>query len=220
MLPADYDPDDLLGITQSYSGQVAALDSCVGALLELLEGLPSGRESLLTLTSARGFPLGEHLRVGPCDDALFGDLVQVPWMMRFPYAAGAATRSQALIEPADLWATLLDWWSVEDMPHTPTAASVLPIVRQQSDSIRDRLCIRGGHSERAIRTPAWYLRATADPELYAKPDDRWEVNNVASRCHEVVECLQDAMFQYELTLPTGRAAELPALSEVLLNGLG
>lgn len=220
MLPADYDPDDLLGVTQSYSGQVASLDSCIGALMELLEGSPAGRETLLTVTSSRGFPLGEHLRVGPCDDALFGELVHVPWMMRFPYAAGAATRNQALIEPADLWATLLDWWSVEDVPHTPTAASVLPIVRQQADSIRDRLCIRGSGSERAIRTPAWYLREVAEPELFAKPDDRWEVNNVASRCQEVAECLQDAMLQYELTLPTGRVAELPALSDVLLNGLG
>ena len=128
-------------------------------------------------------------------------------------------RSQAIVEPTDLWATLLDWWSVEDTPHTPTAASVLPIVRQQSDSIRDRLCIRGKGIDRAIRTPAWYLRTAAEPELYAKPDDRWEVNNVASRCQEVVECLQDAMLQYELTLPVGRVAELPALSDVLLNGL-
>ena len=36
------------------------------------------------LISPRGFPLGEHWRVGPCDDALFGELVHVPWMMQFP----------------------------------------------------------------------------------------------------------------------------------------
>ena len=128
-------------------------------------------------------------------------------------------RSQALVEPADLWATLLDCWGIDAAPPSPTAASLLPIVRQQADALHDRLCILGSASQRAIRTPAWYLRAAAEPELFAKPDDRWEVNDVATRCREVVESLQDILSQYELMLPTGRAADLPALNEVLLAGL-
>jgi arylsulfatase A-like enzyme len=218
VLPTDYDPDELLGITQSYCGQVALFDECMGAFLEFLDGLPAGRETLLTLTSARGFPLGEHRRVGPCDGALFGELVHVPWLMRFPDAAGAAARSQALVEPADLWATLLDWWRVDAVPASPTAGSLLPLVRQQSGPRRDRLCILGEGGQRAIRTPAWYLRAAAEPELYAKPADRWETNDVATRCQEVVECLQDALVQYGLALSAGRVSELPPLSELLLNG--
>jgi hypothetical protein len=222
MLAPDHDPDELLGIAQSYAGQVTLLDTCLGALLEFLDGTsvgPLGRETLLTLCSSRGFPLGEHRRVGPCDDALFGELVQTPWMMRFPDSAAAAARSQTLVEPADLWATLLQWWGVDAPPHSPTAASLLPIVRGQSDMLRDRLCILGSAAERAIRTPAWYFRAAAEPELFAKPDDRWEVNDVVSRCREVVECLQDAMLQYELALPSGRIADLPPLGDVLVNGL-
>ena len=77
----------------------------------------------------------------------------------------------------------------------------------------------GRNGQRAIRTPAWFLRANLDPELFAKPDDRWEINNVASRCQEVVECLQDALTEYELTLPAGRISDLPPLGDVLLNGL-
>ncbi len=218
MLPEDHDPDELLGITQSYAGQVAMLDACLGAMLEFLDGRPAGQETLLTLVSARGFPLGEHRRVGPCDDALFGELVQVPWMLRFPDAAGAAVRSQALVEPADLWATLLDWWRVDGVPAAPTARSVMPIVRQECDALRDRLCVVAG-AERAIRTPAWYLRAGDEPELFAKPDDRWEVNDVTSRCQEVVEGLQEALRQYEQAISAGTAIELPPLGEVLRNGL-
>lgn len=218
VLPADYDPDELLGITQSYCGQVALLDECLGAFLEFLEGLPAGRETLLTLTSARGFPLGEHRRVGTCDGALFGELVHVPLLVRFPDAAGAAARSQALVEPADFWASLLDWWRVDAAPASPTANSVLPLVGQQSVQLRDRLCILGEGGQRAIRTPAWYLRAAAAPELFAKPADRWETNDVATRCQEVTECLQDALGRYELALSAGRVSELPPLSEVLLSG--
>jgi arylsulfatase A-like enzyme len=219
MLPADYDPDELLGITQAYCGQVTLLDTCLGAFLDFFYGLPISSETLLTLTSARGFPLGEHARVGPCDGALFAETLHVPWLMQFPDAIGAAVRSQALIEPSDLWASLLDWWGIVAPPHSPTAASVLRLVRQEVGALRDHLCMAGRNGQRAIRTPAWFLRANLDPELFAKPDDRWEINNVASRCQDVVECLLDALTAYELTLPAGRVCDLPPLSDVLLNGL-
>jgi arylsulfatase A-like enzyme len=218
MLQEDEDPDHLLGIAQAYAGQVSLLDECLGALLEFVEGSPCGQQTLLAFSAARGFPLGEHRRVGPCDDALYAELVHVPLLMQFPDALGAAARSQALTEPADLWAALLDWWRVSPRP-SPSAENLMPIIREETPTQRDRLCVAGRHGERAIRTPAWYLRAAAEPELFAKPDDRWEANNVADRCHEVVECLRDALLQYERTLRSGHVADLPPLSEVLLSGL-
>jgi hypothetical protein len=218
IMAADCDPDELLGMVQSYAGQVTLLDTCLGALLEYLDGTPVGNETLLVLVSPRGFPLGEHRRVGTADDALFSELVHVPWMMRFPEAQAAGMRSQALIEPSDLWATLLDWWKISPPP-SPTAASLLPLVREESFVPRELLGIRGADTERAIRTPAWYLRIAKEPELFAKPDDRWEVNDVSQRCREVCDSLQDTLTQYELTLPSGRIADLPPLDDVLLHGL-
>ena len=66
----------------------------------------------------------------------------------------------------------------------------------------DRLCLVAG-AERAIRTPAWHFRGGDEPELFAKPDDRWEVNNVATRCPDVVEGLQEALRQYEGAISAG-----------------
>jgi hypothetical protein len=43
--------------------------------------------------------------------------------------------------------------------------------------------------ERLIRTRAWQLNVGESTELYVKPDDRWEANDVASRCGEVVELM-------------------------------
>lgn len=231
MLSADHDPDELLGISQAYSGQVSLLDTCLGALIDDFDGSPAAMETLLVLTSSRGFPLGEHRRVGACDEALYAELVHVPLMLRSADLYGATDRSRALVEPADLWATLLEWYGVSDRPPTPSARSLLPIVRHEVEALRDRLCIAGNGTDRAIRTPAWYLRLAAGPfggtcscpadgmELFAKPDDRWEVNNVSDRCHEVVECLQDVLHQYEQTLGSGPVSDLPPLSEVLLSGL-
>ena len=217
-LPKDFHPDETWAVSQVYAGQVSLLDACIGALLEFLHSSPLGRDTLLVLTSARGLPLGEHRRIGPCDEAIYGEVVQVPWMMRFPDGRGAAVRSQALVEPSDLCATLLDYWQAPDVPTAPTGASLLCLASDERSTLRDRMCVAEG-SQRAIRTPAWYLRAAEQPELFAKPGDRWEVNDVANRCQEVVESLLDAMGLYERTLATGRIGDLPPVNDVLLRGL-
>ena len=95
----------------------------------------------------------------------------------------------------------------------------MPVARDEAPLSRDRLCVVGRGAERAIRTPAWYLRRAAGSELFAKPADFWEVNNVATRCQEVVECLEDALVEFEQVLPEGQVADLPALHDVLLQGL-
>jgi hypothetical protein len=54
--------------------------------------------------------------------------------------------------------------------------------------------LRSAH-DRALRTPAWLLRTPDEgpAELYAKPGDRWEVNEVANLCPEVAAGLQAAL---------------------------
>jgi arylsulfatase A-like enzyme len=218
LLPERFDPDEAWANTLAYAGQVSVLDSCLGALLEFFRGSELARNTLLVLTSPRGYPLGEHRRLGPCDDALYGELLHAPLMLRFPDGLGALARSPALVEPSDLWATLLDWWQVGDRPRSPTGGSLLPIVRQEAVGLRDRLCIQG-HQQRAIRTPAWFMRQAAASELFAKPDDRWEVNDVTVRCQEIVECLGDTITEFDQTVQHGSLGDLPPLSDVLLNGL-
>jgi hypothetical protein len=116
-----------------------------------------------------------------------------------------------LVEPADLWATLADFFQVADLPASPSGRSLLPVVADESLVLRDRLCIAGTASEQAIRTPAWYLRSTPAPELYAKPDDRWEVNNVTDRCLEIAEAHLAALREFPQALREGKIGDLPAL---------
>jgi arylsulfatase A-like enzyme len=220
MLREDVDPDELLVHTQAYAAQVSLLDTCLGGLWDVLEESDAARDTMLVLTSPRGFPLGEHRRLGPCDDALYAELVQVPLILRFPDGLGAADRSQALVEPSDLWATMLDVWRVPAQGPSPSGATLMPLVRDEVVAIRDRLVIAGQGAHRAIRTPAWHLVIGKRPELFLKPDDRWEVNNVAVRCQDVVESLEVAAVEYEQTIFKGRAADLPPLSDVLIQGLG
>jgi hypothetical protein len=73
----------------------------------------------------------------------------------------------------------------------------------------------------ALRTPAWLLVQPQDGhhELFAKPDDRWEANEVANRCREAVEQLSTAWIELQQAAQNPQTAQLSPLSELLLRGI-
>jgi arylsulfatase A-like enzyme len=214
LLPPDYDPDELLGITHAAAGQVVAIDACLGTLLAGLHDSGIADDALLVFTSPRGFPLGEHRRVGPIENALYGELLHVPLMLRFPDGRGAMARSPTLAQPPDLFATLLEWFG--QAAGDVWGRSLLGHAESQHAPLADRAGA-AGTNERAIRTPGWFLRISSDAdgastnELFAKPDDRWEANEVASRCPEVVEQLAAALSEFERAARMHRREDLASL---------
>ena len=156
---------------------------------------------LLAVTSPRGYPLGEHLRVGECDGALYGELLHVPGLLRFPQGEGALARTHVLVQSADLFATIADGagWAADEAIR---ASSLLRIVRGEEGVRRDVVLassempqLAAAATQRMVRTAAWQLRIVKEEsigdryELYAKPDDRWEFNDVANRAEDVVRQL-------------------------------
>ncbi|HEV3006339.1 MAG TPA: sulfatase-like hydrolase/transferase [Pirellulales bacterium] len=222
-LADDFDPDERFGVCQAYAGQVSLLDACLGGLLAAISDGPFHEETLLTFVSPRGFPLGEHRRIGPCDDALYNELIHVPWLLRLPDGCGAAARSQSIVAPADLCSTLCDWWGIAPLLPAGTGRSLLPIVRNEIESLRDRACVAAPDGEQGIRTSGWYLRLPAAgpegrdvldvdrAELYAKPDDCWELNDVADRCRDTVEALRRGLNDFRTAAESGTIADLPPL---------
>ncbi len=223
-LPLKFDPDEQLGVIHAYAGQIAALDRCLAWLLHAFQDSSRAHDTLLVVTSPRGYPLGEHRRIGPVDNALHGELLRVPLMLRFPDGAQSAHRAQAIAQPPDLFATLLDWAQVIELPPHIWGRSLAPLA-QGEDWPRDRAMAVHG-SERALRTPAWFLRTDAAPEendpkaleLYVKPDDQWEANEVSSRLPETVEQMRAALENFEQAVQAGDDALLAALSEMLREG--
>jgi len=229
-LDEDYDPDELLGICQAYAGQVSALDTCVAALVAQLEQAPCGQRTLLVVMSPRGFPLGEHRRIGDVPMPPHAELSHVPLIVHFPDQTGASDRSPALVQPRDLAPTLLEWFglpgaqgSSQESPAT-IGRSLLPIARGEQDAFRDRTLVACGNW-RAIRTPAWFLCVDSagetsnasgnavNAQLFTKPDDRWELNDVADRCQNVVELLSAHLD----AAPADNTQE--PLADILLSGM-
>jgi hypothetical protein len=217
VLEKNADPDQQLAVLHAYAGQVMTIDTCLAALQRTLEDVPAGEEPLLIVTSPRGFPLGEHGRIGPRGDDLFAEVLQVPLLVRDPRQELAGQRVMELVQPVDIHSTLREFFELPSPPrqHRWGKSLLAPVedlyleFRQFVSSVHE--------NDWSIRTPIWFLRDSTNAELFAKPDDRWEVNEVASRCGEVVDGLRDAIHKVRLAGGHGDSAELPVLADELVS---
>jgi arylsulfatase A-like enzyme len=225
------DPDAAFRWSCGYAAQVVVLDACLEGVTGLLDDLPPHDRWLIVLCGVRGFPLGEHGRIGGVDDRLFAEQLHVPLLWRFPDGTGRLARSGELVSHLDLLPTLVDWIGGTEFagtelsaglatPHRPwlgreagrndalDGLSLLPLMRHAASPWRDALVAASTTGGRSIRTADWSLRsepigvtdeqpparaaAEADAwhrELYVRPDDRWEANDVANLCRDDVEAL-------------------------------
>jgi hypothetical protein len=194
--------DDLLLCRAAYAAQTMVLDECVDALLASLVEFGLNDSTLVILVGSRGYALGEHGVVGGDAAGLYGELLHVPCLVRAPGAIGPPPRSSALSQPVDLRATLLEWFGAAPADLVEAGSSLLAGEAGLPAGVRQFVVATGEDGARAIRTAAWMLvqRAAASAplaepsgfsgvELFVKPDDRWEANEIADRCPEIVASL-------------------------------
>jgi arylsulfatase A-like enzyme len=228
-LPPDVDLDERFGLAQAYAGQTTLLDVCLGGLLAHLDETGLADRTALLIVSPRGIGLGEHDDVGMSDERLHAEIVQVPWILRLPKPYGRLRRSQELVQPCDIYYTLAELLGTPLDPHG-WGRSALALFEGRP-AWRDRAIV-AGRGSRGIRTRAWYLlekrEAEGDrsaeasppaPQLFAKPDDWWEVNDVADRCPDIVEGLSDVLRQSVEALATGKPVEAIPSDDALVTGL-
>ena len=196
------DPDAVFRYACAYAAQVMVLDACWHGVLEAAQSAGAEQEWLVLLLGARGYPLGEHRRIGGVDPRLYGEQLHVPWLMRFPDGRGRLARGGQLTSPLDLLPTLLDWIGgpAHHEPADFDGRSTLPLVATPRPAWRDALVTASSSGPRAIRTAEWCLRQDAanngHDELYVRPDDRWEINDVAKLCPDVIEGLTRAINEF------------------------
>ena len=212
------DPDLVVGIRQVFAGQITLLDSQLGRLFAAVREAKAaaGGPWAVLVVGVRGLPLGLHGWVGIGERELpFGERIHVPAI--FVDAAGrmAAQRYGGLVVPADLGATLVDLVaqgtgsspqaSVVDLVAPWRGASLAGLFERWSAPVRDRVIVAGADGA-AIVTPEWHglLEPGAAPgdvnrgherriRLFAKPDDFFELADVANRCADVAGPLSDLL---------------------------
>lgn len=201
-LPAPTD-ESFLRLQSTFAGAVSYVDSAVGWLIEELQERALADETLLIVTSDHGQALGEHGMIGPCRPWLHDELIHLPLLMRLPGGAEAGRRVAALTQSSDLFPTLLNAFDIAAPPNL--GYSLLPLARGEIEQIRSHVCCGlrlGEREEWALRTDTWSfllpVAAPADdvartPQLYVKPDDRWEVNNVLQHHLELAERMEQTL---------------------------
>ena len=113
--------------------------------------------------------------------------------------------------------------------------SILPLIRGEQCHGFDRACVVSPNQHVFI-TPAWSLRntnensidtqnsptsstialATQPVELFVKPDDWFEVNEVSNRCPDIVEKMQTEMSRFISACGADPTAMLATLPDELL----
>jgi arylsulfatase A-like enzyme len=201
------DLDSYDWLHSSFAAVVTTLDAELGRMFQHLRDRGLDRTATWIITSDLGYPLGEHGQVGLHRPWLHEELVHLPLLLRWPGGVEAGRRIPAFTQPPDLAPTLLAVFGL-----TPEAGcNLLPLAQGQQDSPRRFAITRlelGEAAEAALRTADWaYLLPlrvpdgeTRTPQLYEKPDDRWEVNDLRLRNIERADEL-DALLRTALATP-------------------
>jgi arylsulfatase A-like enzyme len=194
------DPEDdalFLRLRYSSAGAVAYLDAGLELLINHLREQNQIDDLTLIVTTDHGLLLGEHGVVGNVRPWLHEELVHIPLIIRLPGKGRAGRRLTALTQSVDLMPTLLDLFGVT-LPQVH-GHSLLPLLRGEVEEVRPYAVMglsQADGVEWALRTLDWaYLLPLrtflGDPprkeQLFVKPDDRWEVNDVRQHHLELAE---------------------------------
>jgi arylsulfatase A-like enzyme len=232
-------PDELFRFACAHASQVQLLDTCLGAFCDSLRliGNKNGESApLLVIVGTRGFPLGEHGCLGHIRAQLHTENVHVPLLIRFPDKTGQLHRIHTLVETGDVMPTLLDWVARGATNQIRAdGRSLLPLVEGSPTAWRDHTVSISAGGLRAIRSPSWCLQENPGDvgtvagndtnqsprrQLFLRPDDYHEINDVSDLRGEVVDGLVEAIRQFERACQQNEPLDRPLLDRVLREPVG
>jgi arylsulfatase A-like enzyme len=220
------DEAELLRLRRTYAGTVTLVDRWLGELFEALRRLGRMDDTLIVFTSDQGEPLGEHGYVRRFRPWLYEELIHTPLIVRMPGGKFGGMRHQALVQTVDLMPTVLSAFGVRP-DESVHGHDLLPLVRGERTKVREYACMGMDVEEFAIRTHIWHLVVPIEqdpddpprhPELYRKPEDRWDQNDVAEQYPEVADHLELTLRRFAEAAGRDTIIGLPLLREVARFG--
>ena len=174
-------------------GYVALLDTGLGRLLETIEQSAASAPTLVLLTAAQGLTARDSGVLRDEWEQSADEIVHTPLMIR-PAGLNHGMRRQSLTQPLDLFPTLLEWFGVEGPATALEGQSLLPAIRGQQSEPRRLAFGADGQSIQTVRSADHYFvqksaEQGSEParRLFAKPEDAWEVNDLAEQMPQLVE---------------------------------
>lgn len=210
-------PQDLVSLREievAYAALLTQFDHLLGRLLATIERLFGDARPLLVVMAEHGQAVGEAEMLSPFANrpseslpntgSFRDELVHAPLLI-----AGAATdslgsRRSELVTPADVWPTLSDWLGCEPITGDDRdPRSLLPLLQNRRGDWRSELLLQDDDGGVALRTEEFfYIQTEASPpcdegelpgSLFLKPEDAWEVNDVAAQYPDQVANLRTTL---------------------------
>lgn len=221
------DETELLRLRRTYAGAVTLADREIGKLLDAIDSMGLADDTLVVFAGDQGEPLGEHGYVRRLRPWLYEELIHIPLILRFPNGEYGGLRRQAITQPIDLYPTILSALGVRKRDDSSHGIDLLPLIRGEKTHLRDYACMGMDAEEFAIRTHHWHLIVPIEtdpddpprpPELYRKPEDRWDQNNVIEEYVEIAEHLELTLRRFVESLQKGEGDDPPPLRMIARYG--
>lgn len=213
-------PDDLREFREvevAYAALSSQFDAWLGRLLDLIKAACGDSQPLFVMAASRGEPLGELDRLVHFDERggersihvspLRDESVHVPLLIAGANDHPLGHRRLELVTLNDLLPTLAIWFRLNPVSELPAdSVSLCPLLQNEPCLWRDELHLRDTSGSLALRNAECLFvqissNESDDPQvaafdaeashaLFLKPEDQWEVNNVADQYPDMVEQLQ------------------------------
>src|SRR5437762_1016697 len=159
---------------RDYLATIQSVDDNVGRLLAFLDRSGLARDTIVIYTSDQGFFLGDH---GLFDKRfMYEESLRMPFLVRWPAAIKAGTRSDAIALNVDFAPTFLEAAGIP-VPADMQGRSLLPILRGRAPSDwRTSMYYRYYHDPGDHNTRAHYgVRTRTHKLIYFWKKDQWEL---------------------------------------------
>ena len=146
-----YSEEELKEIRALYAGEVTMVDRWLGHLLDKVEHLGLMDDTMIIVVTDHGHLFGEHGMIGKPwsdlgDSNMYQELAHVPLLIYHPKGM-AGRRVPHLVQPVDLFATVLDGFNIP-LPVGTHGRSLLPyILHAESDSPIRETAVYGRYGE-------------------------------------------------------------------------
>ncbi|VTS05065.1 sulfatase family protein [Tuwongella immobilis] len=219
----EIDADDLElydRLHNTFAAVMTEMDRELGTIWNLLEQRGLAESCLFSVTSTGGYPLAEHGVIGYSAPCLHEEATHIPWIIRLPNQQQSGRRILALTQSVDLLPTLAAWFEQPPLPGVH-GRNALPLIRGERVNWRQYAIFADDFEQEisiGIRTDRWsfHLPLPADenspfiePQLFEKPDDPHERNDLRMQHLDWCDALEDLLDAFHTA--TTQAGPLPDL---------
>jgi len=194
----DHTPAEFEWIKANYAGECTHVDKWCGQVIDTLDKLGLGEETVIVFTSDHGTMMGEQGEIHKGVDRVRIQVSRCPLIIRLPNRAWAGSAVEGFVQHQDLMPTLLGLLN-EPVPDRCDGDDFWPMVTGERKGGLHDIVVSGFGHYAGVRTSDWNYHTPwrepsgvrlRPPELYDRRNDPDELVNVIDGHPEVARELQ------------------------------